>query len=211
MGLFCSVAPYLDVMNGKPLDVGQQIGLLLPSSMQLLSIDLGDVAELALVDHATARVIYQCRLTFLPGDPVTGMKRAILSQGERSPEPAYKAVMSDAVDRVFTDYLVESYQIIISDDPRTGQGVFGWERLILVALDRKLHVYYCQQGAGQLQQIPDREAFEQLQGEIWGRLDDRERHLAIVCKRPLEGAESNDSGRPSTHSLPCALPGEPPF
>ncbi|WP_421193934.1 hypothetical protein [Aeromonas jandaei] len=184
---------YLDVMNSAPVEFGSQIGCQLPPNMQLVrferlsaAADVGEqIFELALVDHYAKMVVYYNKVIVLLHDPVLGAKPVTQLLVWRTPDPAYKSVISGVADRVFTDYLLEHYQIIMSDSQQTGQGQFFWERQILVALGRQLYVYYYHLMNAKLQHIADRETFEQLQDVIWGDTDDHVQHLAIISKSPL--------------------------
>ncbi|WP_421295706.1 hypothetical protein [Aeromonas sp. 604534] len=184
---------YLDVMNSAPAELGNQIGCLLPQNMQLIRFEraraIADVSEpifeLALVDHYAKRIVYYNQLIVLQHDPVLGSKPVAQWLVWRTPDPAYKALISGVAERVFTDYLLEHYQVIMSDSLQSGQGPQFWEQQILVALSRRLHVYSYQLMDTALQYIPDKKSLEQLQDTVWRNICDHEQIFAIISKEPL--------------------------
>lgn len=108
---------YREVMESVPVELGHQIGCPLPPNMQLVrferlkaATDVGEqIFELALVDHYAKRVVYYNKVIVLLHDPVLSEKPVTQLLIWRTPDPAYKTVISGIADRVFTDYLLEQY------------------------------------------------------------------------------------------------------
>jgi hypothetical protein len=98
----------------------------------------------------------------------------------RTPDPAYKALIRGVAERVFTDYLLEHDQEIISDSLQSGQGPPFWEQQILVALSRRLHVYSYQLMDTALQYIPDKKLLEQFKYTVWKNICDNEQIFFII-------------------------------
>lgn len=162
---------YREVMESVPVELGHQIGCPLPPNMQLVrferlkaATDVGEqIFELALVDHYAKSVVYYNKVIVLLHDPVLSEKPVTQLLIWRTPDPAYKSVISGIADRVFTDYLLEQYQVIMSDSPTAGQGPLFWERQILVALNHQVFVYYYHPLASKLQLIENLHFFENVQ------------------------------------------------
>ncbi|MFV3352532.1 helix-turn-helix domain-containing protein [Aeromonas veronii] len=180
-------------MNSAPVELGNQIGCLLPPNIQLVRFEQlkttadvgGQIFELALVDHYAKRVLYYSQLIVLLNDPVLGAKPVTQLLVWRTPDPAYKSVISGVADRVFTDYLLENYLVAMSDNLQTGQGPQFWEQHILIALSHQLHVYCYQLMDTAPRYIPDKKSFEQLQDTVWKNTCDHDPILAIISKEPL--------------------------
>ncbi len=183
---------YRDIVASAPVEFGNQMGCLLPPSIRLVRSDrlrtAADVSEqifeLALVDHYAKRVVYYNKVIALLNEPDLGAKPLAQSLVWRTPDPAYKSVISGISERVFTEYLLEYYQVIMSDSQQTGQGPFFWERQILVALSNHIYVYYYQTGAPLLH-ISDRESFERLQNALRDHPNDHMQNFAVISKQPL--------------------------
>ncbi|MFM5277484.1 hypothetical protein [Aeromonas caviae] len=184
---------YREVMESVPVELGHQIGCPLPPNMQLVrferlkaATDVGEqIFELALVDHYAKRVVYYNKVIVLLHDPVLSEKPVTQLLIWRTPDPAYKTVISGIADRVFTDYLLEQYQVIMSDSPTAGQGLLFWERQILVALNHQVFVYYCPPLASKLQLIENLHFFENLQKEIWSSHNNDVQHIIIFSTNVL--------------------------
>ncbi|ELM3751215.1 hypothetical protein RYR31_002380 [Aeromonas dhakensis] len=169
------------------------MGFQLPPNMQLVrferlnaTTDEGkQIFELALVDHYAKRVVYYNKAIVLLHAPEIMVRPFVQLLTWRTPAPAYKSVISGVADRVFTDYLLENYQIVMSDSHKTGHGPLFWERQVLVALSHRLYVYYYQMDKP-LQYIPNKESLENHLEVLRCNGDNLMHHVAIISKKPIQ-------------------------
>ncbi|QFQ07455.1 hypothetical protein C1N69_01585 [Enterobacter sichuanensis] len=82
--------------------------------------------ELALVNEITKEIVYYNRViyqkdAFLNYMPVT----QILIW--RSPKPSHRGVLRDLPGKVFSQYLLEKYNVIITDRHQTRDGMSFWQ------------------------------------------------------------------------------------
>lgn len=94
-------------------------------------------------------------------------------------------VLRDLASRVFFDYILSRYDVIMSDSQQTIEGHQFWRRKLSEALARQLHVYHFRFMTGQLAGIPDEAALEQACSELWGETEQHEDYLAIISRHEL--------------------------
>lgn len=103
----------------------------------------------------------------------------------RSADSRHSAVLRDVAQKVFFNYILSRYDVILSDNQQTGEGKFFWQRQMSTALALGLHVYYYQMMNATLVDIPDQDALDGLADQLWSESDDQAYHLALISKVSL--------------------------
>ncbi|APQ14654.1 hypothetical protein BJP27_24075 (plasmid) [Pseudomonas oryzihabitans] len=151
-------------------------GRLPPSSL--------DRFEIALLCDTDQSVVYYNRV-IIQGHVDLGCRPATQSLVWRTTRYAHGAVLRDLASRVFFDYILASYDVIMSDSQQTIEGHSFWRRKLSEALARQLHVYHFRFIPGTLVGIPDEKALDEACRELWGETEAHADYLAIISRHPL--------------------------
>jgi|GEM_PF-685844 len=144
----------------------------------------GDEFEIALVNDVESSVVYYNKVMI---SIITDLNCRPATQNLvwRSSNAQHSAVLRDVAQKVFFNYILEKYDVILSDNQQTGEGKFFWQRQMSSALAFGMHVYYYQMMNAQLQPIPDQEALNDLEDQLWSEEEDQQYHLALISKVAL--------------------------
>jgi hypothetical protein len=160
----------------------------LPPGYRLLRIDAltPDVHEfdVALLNDVEKSVVYFNRV-MVSSIHDLNCRPATQMLVWRSQADAHKLVLRDLAQDVFFNYILERYDVILSDNHQTNEGKFFWQRLMSRALALDLKVYYYQMMDATLDPINDQEALNELEDKLWSEEDGQEYHLALISKVEL--------------------------
>jgi hypothetical protein len=159
----------------------------LPPSYRLIRIDGrldDDKFEIALLDTATNAVVYYNRVIIV-GDIYLEAKPVTQCLVWRTTNYPHSEVLHGVAGDVFFKYLLEAYQVIMSDNAQTGNGQQFWLTQISRALYENLFVYYYDSMRCKLQLIGNEGALEELKSTMWGEDDSYCYQLAIISKVEL--------------------------
>ncbi|MDM4500038.1 hypothetical protein [Klebsiella oxytoca] len=153
--------------------------------------------ELALINDVTEEVVYYNRViiqpdTFLNCRPVT----QILVW--RTQKPKHRAVLHNFAGIIFIEYLLERYDIIISDRNQTHEGMSFWQARMYDALELGLHVYAYDMLTCELREMRSETDLGDGESWLWGDLDHYQNRLAIISKHPIpvvDDDNENDSSK----------------
>jgi len=173
------------------VDISGEAKHSLPPGYRLLRVDgrelredEGETFEIALLNDITEQVAYYnqvvvTQIVDLNCRPATQMLVW------RSPDQQHGSVLRDLASNVFFNYILERYDVIVSDNSHTGDGQFFWQRQMSMALARGLYVYFYRMLEAKLERILDQEALGELSEALWSEDDPYEYHLAIISRVEL--------------------------
>lgn len=143
-----------------------------------------DHFELALINDVTQEVAYYNRViiqpdSFLKCRPVT----QILVW--RTQKPKHRAVLHDFAGIIFMEYLLERYDVIVSDRNQTNEGMSFWQARMYDALDLGLHLYAYDMMTCELRELRNEAELEQGETWLWGDAENFQNRLAIISKHKL--------------------------
>lgn len=144
----------------------------------------GDEFEVALLNDVEFSVVYYNKVMI---SVITDLNCRPATQNLvwRSPNAQHSAVLRDVAQKVFFNYILERYDVILSDNQQTGEGKFFWQRQMSNAIAFGLHVYYYQMMSAQLQPIETQDALNNLEDQLWSEHDDQQYHLALISRVAL--------------------------
>lgn len=143
-----------------------------------------DTFEIALVNDVIKAVAYYNKVVVAPLIDLH-CRPATQNLVWRSTDAQHAPVLRDVAQNVFFNYVLEHYDVILSDNHHTGEGKHFWQRQMSLALAYDMHVYYYQMLTATLTAIPDQAALSALEDELWGTDDAQEYHLALISKVEL--------------------------
>lgn len=77
-------------------------------------------------------------------------------------------MLRDLPTAVFFGYILKRYDVILSDNLQTGEGMHFWKARMSEALYRGLYVYHYEVLKAELHQILSQDALNSLSDTIWG-------------------------------------------
>lgn len=170
-------------------DISADAQCVLAPGYRLIRIDhrvrpSGDEFEIALINDIDSSVVYYNKvLISLISD--LNCRPATQNLVWRSPNARHAAVLRDVAQKVFFNYVLERYDVILSDNQHTGDGKFFWQRQMSNAIALGLHVYYYQMMTAQLEPVPTQEALNDLEDKLWSEDDEQLYHLALISRVKL--------------------------
>lgn len=180
-------AAFYDVIrSGKHLtDIVEDAGCTLISGYRLVRLDNREKAngtefEIALIDEVGLSVAYYIRVTTtnLIGHP------AIKVWGWRSYLAGHSEMLRAVIQNVFFNYLLERYDILISNDFQ-GEGEFFWLRQISSAIAFGHNVYLPNAFSTQLHPIASQAELDGYTNEYWLNISDQVSHKALISRAKL--------------------------
>ncbi|WP_270690590.1 hypothetical protein [Aeromonas sp. D3] len=168
-------------------EIAPELGLALPPGYRLVCVTtrLGvDKFEIALVNDYTAEVAYYNQVIIVHYEDLK-CRPATQQRVWRSFNQHHKAALRDLPSAVFFGYILARYDVILSDNMQTGEGMHFWKARMSEALYRRLYVYHYQLMTGELHQIRTDAELASLSDQIWGSSQPHEWQLAIIACKPL--------------------------
>ncbi|MBJ3779349.1 hypothetical protein JFY47_02250 [Enterobacter asburiae] len=181
-------ALYLSLVGG--VEVAHDVReLVLPPGYKLVRVDRRlDVPqehfELALLNEVTEEVVYYNRV-------VTHNDRALncrpVSQVLvwRTRKPQHNVVLAGIPAKLFFGYLIERYDVVVSDVNQTNEGMSFWLARMYEALGYGLNVYAYDVMSGELKTIGAEDDVGKYQMWLWGDVDNYQHRLAIISRLEL--------------------------
>ncbi|NHB63433.1 hypothetical protein [Photorhabdus sp. RW14-46] len=181
---------YTALMNG--VDITDQIkGLLLSPGYRMVRVDgrFGNRIsqshfELALVNDVSKEVAYYNRVVIQP-DVVLNCRPVTQILVWRIRTPQHRAVLRDLAGKVFFDYLLEHYNVIVSDMNQTTDGIAFWQDRMYDALAYNMHVYAYDMITCELRKILTQNDVSRQESWLWGDPEHHQNRLAIISKSEL--------------------------
>lgn len=170
------------------IEISAEAKHMLPPGYRLLRIDALTPGthefEVALLNDVEESVVYFNRVMVSTIQDLN-CRPATQMLVWRSQNAAHQMVLHGLAQNVFFNYILERYDIILSDNHQTGEGKFFWQRQMSQALALGLHVYYYQMLNAVLEPIGDQAALDNLEDQLWSEDDGQEYHLALISKVEL--------------------------
>lgn len=143
--------------------------------------DYGTEFEIALIYDPDLSVVYYNRVTAakLNSHP------AIKCWGWRSYVTGHSEMLGAVIQRVFFNYLLERYDVLISNDPQ-GEGEFFWLRLISNAIASGHNVYVSESLTTQLHSITTQVALDKFVDEYWSNAAQQAPQVALISTAKLD-------------------------
>ncbi|MGM1297184.1 hypothetical protein ACS0TU_13275, partial [Enterobacter hormaechei] len=143
--------------------------------------------ELALINDLTEEVVYYNRVIIQP-DSYLNCRPVTQILVWRTQKPKHRAVLHDFAGIIFMNYLLERYDIIVSDRNQTHEGMSFWQARMYDALEIGLHLYAYDMITCELIEMHDEIELEKGETWLWGDADNFQNRLAIISKYnlPLE-------------------------
>lgn len=170
-------------------EIAAEAQCLLAPGYSLIRIDhrkrpSSDEFEIALVNTLERSVVYYNRVVIAP---IVDLKCRPATQNLvwRSQDAQHLTVLRDVAHKVFFHYILEKYDVILSDGQQTHEGKFFWQRQMSQAIAFGLHVYYYQMMTARLEPIRTQEDLNALKDKLWSESDGQEHHLALISKVEL--------------------------
>ncbi|MEO8643093.1 hypothetical protein [Pseudomonas sp.] len=175
-------------------DISADAQCILAPGYRLLRIDhrerpSSDRFEIVLVNDLLKSVVYYNQVV-ISNIVDLNCRPATQNLVWRSADSRHSAVLRDVAQKVFFNYILNRYDVILSDNQQTGEGKFFWQRQMSNALALGLHVYYYQMMSASLVDVPDQDALDGLSDKLWSESDDQQYHLALISKIALPAGVS---------------------
>ncbi len=170
-------------------DISAEAQCLLAPGYRLIRVDHrerlnGDQFEIALLNDVEKYVAYYNKVVISQISDLN-CRPATQNLVWRSPHANHAAVLRDVAQKVFFNYILAHYDVILSDCNQTGEGKFFWQRQMSNALAYGLHVYYYQMMTATLKPIPTQADLDALEDHLWSEEEENQHHLALISKIEL--------------------------
>ncbi|KAB7676579.1 hypothetical protein [Plesiomonas shigelloides] len=183
-------ALYSDMVGGR--EIAHEVkDVVLPPGYRIVRVDNRkkevipqEHFELALINDVTSEVVYYNRViiqpdSFLKCRPVT----QILVW--RTQKPKHRAILHNFAGIIFMKYLLERYDVIVSDRNQTYEGMSFWQARMYDALELGLHLYAYDMITCELRELKNETELEQGNTWLWGDAEHFQDRLAIISKHKL--------------------------
>jgi hypothetical protein len=148
-------------------------------------LDTTDVEqfEIALVDDTELSVAYYDRIT-LEYLPEFSSRYFARNQAWRSASRRHSLALHDVSNKVLFGYIVQSYNLLMTQDAVSGCGQFYWHRQVSRAIEHGLHVYTYEVGEHTLRSIPSQTVLNDIASLGWSNTR-QEPLQALISRSPL--------------------------
>lgn len=172
--------------NGKPVKCG---AVSLPLGCKLVRYDDSNAGfTLALINDLEKVVLYYCRVVHVADKSlkIDAVCQSCVWRNRMKPE--YKRLTEGFAEQIFKLYLIENYNVIISDAYNTYGGVFMWQDQLGYAVQRQdKHVFLYDQINDQKQSITSK-TLDAFLDELWCGDEEKLRYCVIIAKRQVHEA-----------------------
>lgn len=181
-------ALYLSLYGG--LDIIHEIaGLILPPGYRLVRVDSRiDIPqihfELAVLNDVTKEVIYYNRVV-THNDKELNCRPVSQVLVWRTRKPQHAVILAGLPGKLFFSYLIERYDVVISDVNQTNEGMSFWLARMYEAIEYKFNVYAYDVMSGELKSIGEEDDVGKYHSWLWGDPDSYMHRLAIISKVEL--------------------------
>lgn len=169
-------------------DIASKLGVALTPGYRLICITTrisNEKFEIALVNDHIKQVVYYNQVIIVHYKDLK-CRPATQQRVWRSADFQHKPVLRDLPAKVFFDYILARYDVILSDNIQTGEGMHFWKERMSEALYRQLYVYHYDVMTADLNQILTQQQLNALSDTIWGKVEGHhEWQLAIIACKPL--------------------------
>ncbi|MFS7358972.1 hypothetical protein [Rahnella inusitata] len=143
--------------------------------------------ELALINDVSEDVAYYNRVVFQP-DAVLRCRPVTQILVWRSLKRDHRSVLHELAGLIFFGYLLERYDVIVSDMNQTHDGMSFWQARMYDAIAFDMYVYAYDMMSGEIRKISSEDDVGVQETWLWGDPDHHETRLAIISKVELPAA-----------------------
>lgn len=143
-----------------------------------------DHFELAVINTVTRQVVYYNRVIF-QGDAFLNHMPVTQILVWRTPDPRHNAALQGLAGKVFTQYLLEHYNVVVTDRHQTQQGQNFWLARLYDALGAGKFVYGYDMISCEMRRIETPDDIGRVTNWLWGDDDRYQDRLAIISLLPL--------------------------
>ncbi|MGJ0639017.1 hypothetical protein [Xenorhabdus bovienii] len=181
---------YAELVNGNYI-TDQIKGLSLAPGYRMVRVDgrFGDRIsqshfELALVNDVSKEVVYYNRVIIQP-DVVLNCRPVTQILVWRTLRREHRAVLHELAGLVFFGYLLEHYNVIVSDMNQTHDGLSFWQSRMYDALAYNMYVYAYDMVTCELRRILTEDDVGRQESWLWGNPEYYQNRLAVISKSEL--------------------------
>lgn len=138
--------------------------------------------NLALINDTEQVVLYFCKVVNVSDKElnISGVSQALVWRNRM--KPAYKKATQDFVSQIFNLYLIENYNVIISDIYHSFGGMFMWQEQLGNAIQRTDRWVYLYDQINAVKTQINQETFDQFLDELWCEDESKLHHRALIQK-----------------------------
>ena len=103
----------------------------------------------------------------------------------RTQDPMHLAAQAGLPGKVFLGYLIERYDVVVSDINQTNAGMNFWMARMFEALNSGLNIYAYDVMSGELHPVQEKGDIGNYHTCLWGDADHYQHRLAIISKLRL--------------------------
>ncbi len=174
---------YHKLMDNLPVSIRAKLGISIWEGFDLVRVDgreADNIFEIALVSKTEKKIIYYNQVIIV-SDVFLNARPATQILLWRTVDPQYKGLTTGLAEKIFFEYIIETYDIIMSDNSQTEQGMFFWQTRLLQAIDKGLFAYLYDYLKGGLLKL-NRQRLEEQNEKIWGEEETYQYQLAVISK-----------------------------
>lgn len=155
------------------------LGYRLIRANERLSRRRGEI-EIALVNDLTCAVALYVNLT------IADLRHGVAVQHFtwRSSDVEHDAMLLSASQRFIFGYILNQYDLILSDSPKTGQGRYLWTQQVSKAIAEGFLVHHAADSGTRFEPVTTQAELNDLQEKWCTMTDDQSCHLALISKAP---------------------------
>ena len=177
---------YNEMVSGEHYDISDSLGVHIPLGNSLFKIPKsGDSFKLVLVNHDDEKVIYYIDCSVME-DLCVDDKKATQVMLWRTAEVKYRQITSGFAETVFTNILLNEYNIVASDLHQTAQGRDFWIRQLGYAISENYYVYRYDFITCDMIRITDHEKVRTNELDLWGDAEEYQYVLALISNNKLD-------------------------
>jgi len=140
--------------------------------------------ELALVNDVSEDVAYYNRVVIQP-DRFLNCRPVTQVLVWRTQKPKHRKELHDLAGTIFLDYLLENYDVIVSDMNQTHDGMSFWQARMYDAIQYGLKVYAYDMITCEINEIKSDDEVGHYEQWLWGDPEHYQQRLAIISKLEL--------------------------
>lgn len=183
-----NLALYSAFSKGQSLDIK---GIILSPGYRIVRVDnrLSDIIdqvhfEIAVINDVSEDVAYYNRVVIQP-DAHLNCRPVTQVLVWRTQKPKHRKELHELAGTIFLYYLLEKYDVIVSDMNQTHEGMSFWQARMYDALGFGLNVYAYDMMSGELHEMLTEDDVGHYEAWLWGDLDHYQNRLAIISKNKL--------------------------
>lgn len=140
--------------------------------------------EIAVINDVSEDVAYYNRVVIQP-DAHLNCRPVTQVLVWRTQKPKHRKELHELAGAIFLNYLLEKYDVIVSDMNQTHEGMSFWQARMYDALGYGLNVYAYDMMSCELHKLINDDDVGRYETWLWGDLEHFQNRLAIISKNVL--------------------------